>query len=72
MNTTAAGDTVQIRYGQSGLQVRLPQDARATVIRKRPMAKLPDPRAAVRDALGAADRRAPFSALVHGARAPAS
>jgi nickel-dependent lactate racemase len=66
MNTTAAGDTVQIRYGQSGMQVRLPADARATVIGKRPMRKLPDQRAAVRDALARPIGAAPFSALVHG------
>lgn len=51
MNDIAAGGTVEILYGKSGLRVPLPAAARATVIGKRPLAKLPDPHAAVRDAL---------------------
>ncbi len=51
MSETHARETVDILYGKSGLEIRLPRGARATVIGKRPLAKLPDPRAAVRDAL---------------------
>ncbi len=63
MGEAAAGDTVHILYGKSGLQVRLPQDARATVIGKRPMAKLADPQAAVRGALAHPVGAAPYTAL---------
>src|SRR5450432_1923232 len=42
MNQAAAGDTVNILYGKTGLDIRLPRNARATVIGKRPMPKLPD------------------------------
>jgi lactate racemase len=66
MNDTAAGNSVHILYGKSGMQVRLPQHARATVIGKRPMAKLPDPRAAVRDALAHPVGAAPYASLVRG------
>ena len=57
MNESVRGQTVGILYGKSEMELRLPQNAHATVIAKRPMAKLPDPRA-VRDAL--ARRSAPL------------
>ncbi len=66
MNDSAAGNGVHILYGKSGMQVRLPQHARATVIGKRPMAKLPDPHAAVRDALAHPVGAAPYATLVRG------
>jgi len=66
MDDAAAGESVHILYGKSGLQIRLPRDAQATVIGKRPMAKLPDPQAAVRDALAHPVGAAPYAALVHG------
>jgi len=66
MGEAAAGDTVHILYGKSGLQVRLPQDAQPTVIGKRPMAKLPDPQAAVRNALAHPVGAAAYEALVRG------
>jgi hypothetical protein len=66
MNTTAAGQSVNLRYGQSELEIRLPQAARATVIRKPPMRKLPDPRAAVYDALALPIGAPPFATLVRG------
>jgi nickel-dependent lactate racemase len=68
MGEGAAGDTVHILYGKSGLQIRLPQDARATVIGKRPMAKLSDPRAAVRDALARPVGAPAYAELVRGRR----
>jgi nickel-dependent lactate racemase len=66
MGEATAGETVHILYGRSGLQIRLPRDARATVIGKRPMAKLPDPPAAVRDALARPVGAAACAALLHG------
>jgi lactate racemase len=66
MNETVAGDTVHIRYGQAGMQVRMPRHARTTVIGKRPMRKLPDARAAVRDALARPIGAASFDTLVRG------
>ena len=68
MDDTAAGESVRILYGKSGLRIRLPRDAQATVIGKRPMAKLPDPQAAVRDALARPVGAAPYAALVRGRR----
>jgi nickel-dependent lactate racemase len=61
-------DTMQILYGRSGLQIRLPHDAQPTVIGKRPMAKLPDPAAAVRDALARPVAATNYSSLVRGRR----
>ncbi len=65
-STSEVGETVHIRYGQSGLQVRLPTDARPTLISKRPLAKLADPHAAVRDALARPVGAAPYRELVRG------
>jgi len=66
MGEAAAGETVRILYGKSGLEVRLPQNARASVIGKRAMAKLPDAQAAVRDALARPVGAAAYSSLVRG------
>lgn len=49
--------TVEIAFGRTQLPVRLPAGAQPTLIRKRPLPKLPDPRAAVRGALDAAPLR---------------
>ena len=68
MNDSAAGNCLNILYGKSGMQVRLPPHARATVIGKRPMAKLPDPHAAVRDALARPVGAPPYASLVRGRR----
>ena len=51
MNESIRTATIGILYGKSGMELRLPPDAKATLIGKRPLAKLADPRAAVRDAL---------------------
>jgi nickel-dependent lactate racemase len=48
-------ETVEIAFGRGQLAVRLPPGAQPTVIRKRPLPKLPDPHAAVRAALDAGD-----------------
>ena len=66
MGEASAAETVHILYGKSGLQIRLPRGARATVIGKRPMGKLPDPQAAVRDALAHPVGAAAYETLVRG------
>ena len=53
MTETITNDAVAILYGPSELRVPLPAAARATVIRKPTLPKLPDPRAAVHAALAA-------------------
>ena len=68
MNESANGESVDILYGKSGLRVRMPRDARVTVIGKHPMPKLPDPHAAVRDALAHPIGAAPYATLVRGRR----
>ena len=68
MNEGADTTTVSILYGKSEMHVRLPRDARPTVIGKRPMQKLPDPRAAVRDALAQPIGAPPYETLVRGKR----
>ncbi len=64
MNEGADVTTVGILYGKSEMHVRLPRDARPTVIGKRPMAKLQDPQRAVRDALARPIGTPPYEALV--------
>jgi nickel-dependent lactate racemase len=61
-------DTVDILYGRTGLRVRLPRGATPTVIAKRPLPKLPDPRAAVRAALANPVDAPAYDALVRGRR----
>jgi lactate racemase len=60
------GTGVDILYGKSGLRVALPPTARATVIRKRDLPKLPDPHAAVRAALAQPVAAAPYATLARG------
>ena len=59
-------DSVHLRYGQSGLDVRLPAHAVPTLIGKRPLAKLADPHAAVREALAQPVDAQPFRELARG------
>ncbi len=66
MSKTSASETVHILYGKSELQIGLPENARATVIGKRPMQKLPDPQAAVREALAHPIGAPPHHSLVRG------
>ncbi len=66
MGEGAAVESVHILYGRSGLEVSLPPGARATVIGKRPLRKLPDPAAAVRAALATPVNAPPYSSLVAG------
>ena len=55
-------DTVRIAFGRGHLEVRLPDGAQPTLIRKRQLAKLPDPHSAVRAALDAG----PLAELARG------
>ena len=66
MNVPLNDSTIDIRYGLSNLQIRLPSQATATVIRKRPMRKLPDAAAAVRDALANPIGRTRYAEIVRG------
>jgi nickel-dependent lactate racemase len=68
MSRAAIAEKVNILYGKSGMQIRLPQGARATVIGKRPLPKLSDPQAAVRDALARPVGASAYGTLVQGRR----
>jgi len=59
---------VHLRYGQSGLSVRLPSRAQPTLIGKRPLPKLADPHAAVRNALDAPIGAPAYREIVRGRR----
>jgi nickel-dependent lactate racemase len=61
-------ESVEILYGRTGLRVRLPRAAKPTIIGKRPLPKLPDPRAAVRAALVHPVGARNYDALVRGRR----
>jgi nickel-dependent lactate racemase len=67
-NIAAMADTVHLRYGRSTLDVRLPPGAQPTLIGKRPLSKLADPHAAVRQALDRPVAAAPYGELVRGRR----
>ncbi len=60
------GETVHLRYGQTGLDVRLPSHARPTLVGKRPLAKLTDGRSAVLDALAKPVGSRPYREIVRG------
>jgi nickel-dependent lactate racemase len=68
MSRAATEETVNILYGKSGMQIRLPHGARAMVIGKRPLPKLSDARAAVRDALAHPVEAPAYDSLVQGRR----
>ena len=59
-------ETVHLRYGQTGLDVRLPPGAQATLIGKRPLPKLADPHGAVRAAMAKPIGAPPYGELVRG------
>ena len=63
-----ASSIVELLYGKTALPVRVPAQARVTLIRKRPMAKLPDPHAAVRAALDAPIGAPAYATLVRNRR----
>ncbi len=58
--------TVELAYGRGQLRLALPEWVRPSVIRKRPLAKLPDARAAVRASLDAPIGAAPLRELARG------
>ncbi len=60
------GETVHLRYGHSGLDVRLPAHARPTLIGKRPLPKLADQPGAVRHALAHPVGARPLAELARG------
>jgi nickel-dependent lactate racemase len=60
MTNTQSITTVEILYGTGALRVALPQGARATVIGKRPLPKVADAAAAVREALARPIAAPPF------------
>ena len=68
MNDAVKCDAVEVLYGKSGLRIRLPAEARATLIGKRPLQKTGDPRAAVRAALAQPVGTPPYETLVRGRR----
>jgi nickel-dependent lactate racemase len=59
-------DAIGLAYGRGELPLRLPARARATVIRKAPLPKLPDPGGAVQRALAQPIGAAPLSVLAQG------
>ncbi len=59
---------VDLLFGRGHLPVALPAGARATIIRKRTLAKLPDAPAAIAQAFAAPVASAPLAALARGKR----
>lgn len=66
MNQYETAPSVDILYGQTGLRVPLPARARATIVGKRPLPKIADPKAAVREALANPIGSPPHAGLVRG------
>jgi len=60
------GERVHLRYGQTGLDVRLPAHAQPTLIGKHKLPKLADPHAAVRAALDQPVDARPLAELARG------
>ncbi len=59
---------IDISYGKGSLPVRLPSQARPTIIRKPHLPKIGDPRAAIRQALDHPMGARPFKVLAQGRR----
>src|SRR5215471_5858877 len=68
MNDTAKATTVNLLYGKSGMDIRLPPRARPTVIGKRPMPKIADAGAAVASVLARPIGAPPLDTLVRGCK----
>ena len=60
------GERVHLRYGQTGLDVRLPAGAQPTLIGKHKLPKLADPHAAVRAALETPIDARPLAEIARG------
>jgi nickel-dependent lactate racemase len=56
-------EAIHVAYGKTQLPVHLPDHAQATIVRKTPLPKYPDPRAAVRLALDQPVQSPPFKVL---------
>ena len=67
-NVSIVSESTEIAYGKGHLPIRLPSAVRATVVRKVPAAKLPDGRAAVRQALDGPIQALPLRLLARGRR----
>ena len=65
---SASSPPNEIAYGRGHLTLRLPADVRATVVRKLPTTKLPDPAAAIRRALDNPVAARPLKELARGRR----
>ncbi|MBB3458335.1 nickel-dependent lactate racemase [Rhizobium sp. BK313] len=61
-----AQDPTTLSYGRGHLDIALPVDARATLVRKKPLPKLADPGAAIAAALKAPVGSAPLAELARG------
>ena len=59
---------IDLSFGRGHLPVQVPDAAQATVIRKRPLAKLPDPAGAIADAFDHPIGSAPLRELARGRR----
>src|ERR1039457_6860388 len=60
--------TIEISFGKGHLPVRVPVGAHATIIRKNPLPKLKDPRAAIRQALDHPVGARPLKTAAQGRR----
>jgi nickel-dependent lactate racemase len=65
---TQSQQTIGIAFGRGHLTLNLPEEADVTVIRKRPLPKLPDPHRAVRVALDSPIGARPLRDLARGRR----
>jgi lactate racemase len=61
-----SSDIIHISYGRGHLPLDLPAEARPTLIRKQPLPKLPDPRAAIAEALAKPIGAASLAELAKG------
>jgi len=57
---------ISISYGKGHLPVRIPADVEATIVRKKPLPKLPDSAAAIRQALDQPIGARPFREIARG------
>jgi len=58
--------TVQLAYGKTGIKLRLPPKANVQILRSRPCAALPDPKAAVAETLKRPIESKPLAELARG------
>ena len=63
-----SGPEIALAFGRDHLPLNLGSDVQPTVVRKRPLPKLPDPAAAIRTALADPVAAPPLSELARGRR----